>query len=781
MPLSANENGNTPTPSPTPVPTLRPDIPEPTPTPLPAGTGIPRLISPHNLMLEAGEIYEATIVIRNVGTRPVHNLFTIAVPDAPFTVEFLRNTNRISMLGSNAQRNMTLRISVNENAEPGNYSIDLNHFFSNPEDETSTSTDRINIRIEEEEEGTPNVRLGSFQTSHTGVLSPEQTFTVSATIQNIGDAAARDIRVSLPENMRADDDIFIISDLNLALIHTMDAGALGNLNFTFQTSSEIETGAYTILFNVSYREEDSNERISEVFPFIVNAYAPEEDEDPLPTIEIRELTAPTGRINVGQNGVISFYLHNTGEVEARNIRVEATPENEQAVVPMTANNQTIRSLAPGESHRVSFSFSPREAAVTRSYAIRFRTSFQLERGGDTESFDQYVSFNVYNPEEDEEDEDAARQIPRVMVSEYSLNPLVPRAGQEFEMTITFRNTSSTRSVNNIRVLMEEIMASNVPGQGQGPQHFAGFTPVGGSNTLFIDNLAPLGEITKVLRFTTSGEATSGAHTKRISFDYQDQDFAKHEANQQISISVAQVTRLEITNVDVPPFGTAGMPVRFSIRVINSGRVNLSNLRIRTEGTFDVTHAGGETGEFIGQVNQQRTVDFHGQFIPSEPGMHDGVFIVFGEDPTGMVHEVEYPFVINVEGGFDMDGDFMGGDWEGAWEGGYDMGGGRFPDRGGGGMMVFPGDDMGWGMQEVDEPGLLTRIFTHEVLTAPEWWSVEIEGEFTPAVAAMHGIQPERQTRWIAVAGAVVAVIIIIAIPVVLIKIRKRSKLNFDED
>ena len=751
-----------------------------------AGDGTIRLISPQNITLTPGETREVTVTLRNVGSQQVTNLFSLASPsaDAPFIVEFLRNSNNISQVGANTQRNMTLQISVNADADAGNHSITLDHYFRDDVGRTTSSTDTIRVRIEDEA-GEAIVRMSGFQTSHAGSLSYSQTFTINVNLQNLGDATARDVRVSLPENMRAEDNIFITSDLNLAMIHAMTAGHSSPLAFTFQTSPDIATGAHTIVFSVSFRQEGNDERFTEVFPFVVNVYVPDEDEDDenLSTLEIRNMTAPLSRVLVGQNGVISFYLYNSSETEARNIRVEASPENGQSIVPMTANMQSIMSLAPGESRRLSFAFSPRDTAVTRSYAIRFRTTFEHGRGGVSETFEQFAAFNVYNPDEEDDDDDAARQIPRVMVSAHSLYPALPRAGHEFELTITFKNTSATRSVNNIRILLEETMTQNMPGQGQGQQHFAGFSPVDGSNTLFIDFLAPLAEVTKVLRFTTAGEATSGAHTKRISFDYQDQDFRQHEATQQISISVAQVTRLEIMNVEIMPFSQVGIPTRFSIRVINSGRVNLGNVRVRTEGPFDVTHAGGEEGEFIGEIRLQRLFDFHGQFVPEEPGMHEGVIVVTGEDPTGTVVEARHHFMVNIEGGFDFGGDFEGGDFPSAWDDGFAIGRPMPPGRPGDGMMHFPGDGMGmdvWG-EEPDEPGFVTRIFTREVAVAPEWWDEEFDGQFNADIAAMRGIPLERRVNLVVVGIAAAIVVALIAIPVIIVLSMKRSKIDFDDE
>jgi hypothetical protein len=744
------------------------------------GTGIVRLVSPQNLNLEAGESREVTITVRNVGTQNVHSLFTVASPSgqSPFTVEFLRNSNNIAQLNANAQRNMTLRITVDENAEAGNHTISLNHYFRNEQGVTDDSSDTINVRIGGTV-GTPRLEIRDMNTP-SGRINVGQTGQISFEIRNTSTAEARNIRI---EATPANEDIIVPMTANRIDIPSLAAGESRRVSFSFMPRDTAETRSYTVGFRVSF-EPERGERISFEQSAAFNVFNPDDDEnESVARLEIRNMTVPSGRVNVGQTGQISFYLFNGGETEARNIRVEASvPEGANAVVPMTSNIQTVQTLAPGESRRVSFSFSPRDAAVTRSYAVRFNTTFQLERGGETESFEQFASFNVYNPDEDDEIE-GRNQIPRVIVSEYSLYPSVPRAGHEFEMTITFRNTNSSRSVNNVRILMEEVMATNLPGQTN--NHFAGFTPVGGSNTLFVENLAPRGEVTMVLRFTTSAEAMSGTHNMRISFDYQDQDFAMHEASEQISISVAQVTRLELANVNVMEFASVGSPVWFSFDVINSGRVNLSSIRVRTEGPFDVTDAGGETGRFIGNLNAQRTVGFDGRFVPLEPGQHQGEFIVTGEDTTGAIVELRTPFNIFVEGGWGMDGEF--GDWE--MDGGFDPGGGMRP---GGGMgIVRPGgggvyidDGMGGFDNDRNNSGggsFLRNIFMREVITAPDWWQEDFMGPFNPADAPMMGIEPTYEIRLGVVIGAIAGILAVIAVPVVIIISKKKSKLNFDDD
>ena len=726
-----------------------------------AGTGLVRLVTPQNIILEAGETIEVDITVRNVGSRNVQNLFTIAVPSAesPFTVEFLRNTNSVGSMGANVQRTMAMRITVNENADAGAHTIALNHSFRDAIGEMTTSTDTINVRIEGTV-GTPNIVLGNFQTFQYGPLAPEQSFTLSAIIRNLGDAPARDVRVSLPDNMRAEDNIFITSDLNNALFSTMEAGHSSTLHFTFQASPNIATGAYTIAFNINYRDEDNTPQTAVIAPFIINAYAPEEDEY-IHNIEIRNMTAPTARLNVGQTGNISFYLHNSGEVEARNVRVTATPE-EAAIVPMTANIQVIPVLAAGESRAVSFSFAATDRAITRSYAIGFRTTFDIGRTGDSGEFEQFAALNIYNPDEEEDDDVRRTQIPRVHVHDISFYPEMPRAGQPFDINVTFRNTSDTRSVNNILIELDEILAANVPGQQQNNMS-AGFTPVGGSNSFVIDFLPPNGQVSKVLRYTTHAQASSGTHNMRFTFEFQDQDFVEHSSTQQISIPVAQVTRLELADVSVSETSSVGGSVWFQFTIINSGHVNLSSVRVRTEGPFDVSDAGGETGRFIGNIPAQRMASADGRFTPLEAGQHQGSFIVYAEDTTGEIISISHPFTIFVEGGWDEG--FAGGDWGEAWG-----------DYRGEGMMHFP-EDGGWGMEEPAQENrvaqVLLSVFTREV--APDWWDSN-QGDF-----AQFGIEGETVINWPLIIIAVVLIAGTAAPIIFLVARKRRSAMDFDDE
>jgi len=726
----------------------------------PAQVFLPRLqlLSPLSVNLAPGESMDIPLIIRNTGIGRAENIVTQAVPSAaaPFTVQFLNNSNTVNNIGENRQHTMTLRITANANASVGSHSVSLNHHFRTENQELRASSDTLSVSIVGEGDVTPTLSIRNMS-APTTLFNPLQTATISFEIHNSSNIEARNVSVvAAPENPA---HIVPVQTAGTQSIPVIPPGESRSVTFHFSPRESATTRSYAIGFSVRH----VNETLFTQFESI-NVYNPEDSEESVANIEIRNMSAPTGNLRVGQTATITFYVHNTGNTEARGIDVAATAPS--GIVPVqVADMQTIQSLAAGESRRMTFSFMATDAAATRSHAI----SFAVTHSGRTSRVT--AALNVYNPDADDTPTGPV-QTPRVMVANTTIYPAVPRAGQPFEMEITFRNTSATRSVNNILILMQEV-STHVPGQGA--QHWAGFNPLDGSNTLFIDHLDPLGEYTMTLRFTTVVEATPGAHNINFSFTYQDQDFRDFTASQQLSISVAQFSQLELQDVQVGDWWggmpSVGAPLPFSFRVLNSGRVNIMSIRVHTEGPFDVSDAGGTDGIFIGQVNFQRSTGFDGVIVPMYPGEQSGYFVVSGEDMTGQRVEIRHPFTIFVDAGGGM-----GGDWG---EGGGRPGMGMEIGRPGMGI------DMGPFIQEYE------WCSVREEMVSAGYWHPET-GEWVPTGERCYDTWEwiefnsgfdflgfiRRPIVWGPAIG--VAAIGLIAIIVVVAR-KKKSSFDFDDD
>jgi hypothetical protein len=323
----------------------------------------------------------------------------------------------------------------------------------------------------------------------------------------------------------------------------------------------------------------------------------------------------------------------------------------------------------------------------------------------------------------------------MIVSAYTVDPIIVSAGREFDLEITFQNASSEKAVKNIIVKIEA--AENTERRG------AVFTPVNGSNTHFIDHIEPQGKVTKTLRMYTVPDAEARTYNLNIDFDYQDEDLIERKRSERIGINVKQTTRLELSQEPfIPEMTTPGQRVSFWFSIINSGQVSLSNVRVRVdsanEGAFDT----GEANMYVGNLGRGNQMSYDGVIVPLLAGKQQGTIVVYGEDATGEIVEYKHPFVLNV-----MD---MGGEL------------GEFDMRGGG--MVIDGGDfgiMGGGREIMREgEGMMS------------WGEEEASGGLIGAVSNVILI----------ILGVLVGIAVIIAVAVIVIIRRKKNKdaLNFDE-
>jgi hypothetical protein len=607
-----------------------------------------KLLSSPTISLEKGDAIEVELVVKNIGTSSAINLLTQAeTGDGPFSVVFLNSSNSTASVNENATHTMTLRIVADANAKTGAYALKLNHSYRTQDRRNESSSDLLSVRVTGTDTA-PNVVLNAFRTDvvkHT----PGSTFRLTVPIQNLGDGAARNVQISLDKSLDTK-TVRPVSGLENAQFNAMAAEYTGTLNFTFEIDEKARNGTYPVQFNLAYRDE-AGERYEENFIYYLTLSV---EAEPRIMLEIRDMTAPTGYIRVDQNGLFTFQVFNTSATPAYNIEIKTIEYDETAIRPKSQSVQLINSLPAETGRLMTFTFAPTALAKSRAYTIGFQVEY--EAGYDDENkplkhtFKQYASISVYNPDEDKDkDEPDRTPKPRMIVSEYIVEPLIVSAGQNFDLTVTFQNASATKAVNNIKVTLEAKESTE--------RNNAVFTPVGGSNTFFIDHLDPKETTSRTLNMFTVPDADPRNYKLDVTFDYQDEDYFPHTEAEQIGINVKQTTRLEISSEpSLPDHVSIGERVNFWFSIINSGKVSLTNVRVRVEGAFDTS----EADMFIGNLGRGGNISYEGVIVPLVAGTQQGKIVVFGEDSTGDIVDYEYEFTLNVMEMFGG-GDMMFGD------------------------------------------------------------------------------------------------------------------------
>lgn len=606
------------------------DANRPAPTPRPAANPNIRLVQPQSIVLNPGEVQYVDVVVRNIGNAVANNTLVTATTsaDASFSVEFINNSNVLGNVAQNNERIIRMRLSADANAAANTHNLRF-EFAYRTRDENVTSDDSISVRIDAQAQ-TPQIMLRNF-TTNTQQIFPGDSFVVSAEFINLGEGNAYNVQATIADGLDSD-GIFLSGSPNAPFLQTMTPGYSRQISFEFTASSRISSGTFPIVFELAGRDHAGDE-ISERFTYFLTVVAPLAGESR--AFLSLSAAAPGGVFRVNERATISLVITNNGNLPARNIRVAANT-NAEAIVPQSADRDTIGVLEPGASHALSFAFSPTAEASSQYHTIGFEVRYDTGASGDIESdsFEQFVGINVYNPERDDENR-ASR--PRILVTDYTVYPNIVSAGREFDLFLTFQNTSSTRPVQNIKVTLAAVEYEERSG--------AVFTTVGASNTFFVESMAPGESAQHQLRMFTVPNALPRTYNIEVIFEYEDEDFEEFTERDQLSINVRQVTRLEVDGLMIPSHATQFQPVFVDFSIINSGRVTLSSLRIAMEGdSFDNTGMN----IWVGNMGMGNSANYSGQFTPMELGEQHGVLIVSGEDAIGELVEFRQEFTIFVD-------------------------------------------------------------------------------------------------------------------------------------
>jgi hypothetical protein len=676
---AGEEETETPTPTETPASALWPEMQSlydqiqelkeqmnaaPTPRP-PQPTQVPavyapliKLFSPQNITMGQDETVNQIVTIKNIGTSVANSVLVQAQPaaESPFTVEIMDDTQNMGAINENNSKEMRIRIVTDKDAKPGAYPINLKYFYKDRNQENKSSEDTILVRVtgEEEKPELAAITMSNFSASRQWIM-PGDSFTLTADIENVGKGEARSLLVTTETSNP--ESLYVISETYSSFFTNMESGHKSELSYVFDTS-ELARGTYTITFKASYTDEENVKQEVVIGRYPVNMATP--PDATRATVEIQEMSAPAGEIGVDESALFTFQVFNNGPEDAKNVKVTASDYDTAAVVPKSTNVQLINALPAGTGRLLSYTFAPTAGAKTQSYTVKFTVEYETGQKADDgtvvkDTFEQYASFSAYNPEEEEEkttEDDGKSNKPKMIVSAYSIDPTIVSAGREFDMLLTFQNANSEKSVKNIKITLEAVEYT----EGKG----AVFTPVSGSNTLYIDEMPPKGEESRTLRMFAVPDADPRTYNIKVNFGYQDEEYNDYTESEQISIPVKQITRLELSELYLEPTYNMGDQVYLSINVNNTGRVNLYNLRMAIEGNYDVSQAD----YFIGNLARGNSASWEGIIIPLEAGPQEGTLVVSGEDDAGEVVEYRREFGFEVlEMNFEegMGGDMMGMD------------------------------------------------------------------------------------------------------------------------
>ena len=590
--------------------------------------------------LDPGSSKKITFNLKNNGNQAKDLVITpIFEGSSPFTQTTLTNTISMGDIRPSSTTPVELNISTQKDAQAGNHPVKLRLdykyiYVSGNSYMTRTETTELLIYIRVTGDNTSPTLIVSEVSTGKDPIGANQEFPLNILFQNRGNIDANEVNIRL--NNLDNNSIYIGSGSNRQFVNRVPGNSTSAVNFNLKTANNIKSGSYELELVFSY---DGKEEVQKIF--IPVGAGTSKDSNLL----IKDLEYQSSGIGPNKDFPIKFTLENKGNIDAKNITVklESTDPN---VLPKTTNIRKINSLNAETSQELSFVFFASEDAATRNYPISISIDYEDDLSSEKHSLTQYVGMYVVNNQSD-----STKGVPKLIIDKYSFNPELVRAGENFNMSLSFFNTNSSKSVRNIKIFLTAEPGSSTTDTTAGSSVF---TPVNSSNTFYIDSIAPKGKIEKTITMFTIPDALAKTHTITAHFEYEDADGNEYKATELIGVPVVQQSKLDTGELSYPQEAFLGESVPISVEFYNTGRVTLYNLMVKLEGDFDTDRGQ----HFVGNFQTGGSEYFEGYVIPSEEGLLEGDLVFTYEDSTGQSQEVRKPFSFNVASMPIMDDDFM---------------------------------------------------------------------------------------------------------------------------
>ena len=473
------------------------------------------------------------------------------------------------------------------------------------------------------------------------IINPGKSTKISLILKNSG-GQADDVKVTpIYQNPEYFTSNKLTNSVSLGNVYSSKSVPL-DLDIT--ASSKAVPGDYQITLNVKYdyyevfgaSPDFSVQKMSGSDDIVISIRIPDDGKgkDTSPKLLITNTTTDPQVALPNQDVKLNVSFENKGTVDANNVNVRLEGLNSQNGFYI-AQGTDLKHISTVPGSKISTLFYDLKASEditdgTHELELVFKYGEVEER--------QKI-YLVAKGKAEENEEPSTTDKAKLILDKYSFEPQLVKAGENFEMSLSFYNTSKTKTVKNIKIfLTSEAGSSNME------NNSSAFTPVNSSNTFYIDSIAPKSRVQKTITMFTIPDAIAKTHTITANFEYEDSDGLEYMGiTELIGVPVVQQSKLEIGEVGYFPESYVGQSTPISLEFYNTGKVTLYNMMVKLEGDFQSENAQYYVGNFLSGSSEY----FEGYVIPMEMGELTGDVVFTYEDSTGQMQEVRKEFSLNV--------------------------------------------------------------------------------------------------------------------------------------
>lgn len=535
------------------------------------------------------------------------------------------------VIGPDAAREYQIRVVADESAKEGIYPIYLNITYKNNAGDPFQTTLLLYYEVRKDETKLEKVEITDDNFS---ALKPEadKELTFQYKIKNDTDYQVRNVKTKI-EGLPAE----------FTLKSASDTVTIGNImpliakpaEFTYYLKADIAAGSYPFTVTYEYENRDG-QRIVRQAKYNV-FISPSETGKATGKLTYSGFSYPNS-VAQDQAFPISFKITNTGDKDIKELSVKMADNN--VFLPKTPSVVKFDDLKQGESQTYSVTvIGTGDSLKDRNYPITFEISYKTSTAKDAQTITDTQVIGVYLDAKEEE-KDKEKNLPKIILDSYKLEPTIVQASQQFELNMVFKNTNRTKDIYNVKAFLTFDIAT---GRDTVQQNV--FSPVNSSNTFYIDHIGPNQTVSRTFTMYVVPDAAPKTYMVNVNFEYEDKDGKAITAKELVGIPVMQTTKVETSELTLPTSATLNQEVSANFNIYNTGKAKVYNVMINVEGNG---FTADPNNQYIGSFDVGQSNSYEGYLRFSEPGEQKGKFIVSYDDQNGEKFTIEKEFNIMVE-------------------------------------------------------------------------------------------------------------------------------------
>ncbi len=402
---------------------------------------------------------------------------------------------------------------------------------------------------------------------------------------------------------------------------SLRANNVGEMSFQFKVADDAKLGVYGLKFKLTYsnlRDENYDNEQTVFFKIY--------KEKIKPIINISEISTGENGVSANNRFPLSFKLTNAGEVDASSVEILLNGLSANGFMAVDSNDyKYIGELKNGQSITTTFDMFASEDIISGTNTLSVQIKYKDTTGNDL-STEKTIYIQDVKSENDSEDDGSGDKYakPKIIISSYSTNPKSIVAGNVFNFSFNFKNTSAERKLRNMKITISSSDGA--------------FIITNGSNTFYIEEMDIGQELNRSIELRAKQDLASNSYPLSISFGYEDFKGYEYTAEETINIPVTEYSKLLINYVYA---GEAYIDSNTSLSFdyINMGKATISNLTASVEGDYTSV----QPINYIGNLAAGTSDYYDIEVKPTKAGTNYGVLVLSFEDSSGAKVEVKKEF------------------------------------------------------------------------------------------------------------------------------------------